>query len=202
MVERLVIARLGHRGDGIADSPEGPIYVAGALPGEIVEAESVARPSRPTAIAERRAAERGAYRADLSAFRRLRRLRAAALAKCAVSRVETQPRGRCATASRPRRAGRRSHRRARRGPPPRGVSRPARHPRCAGSRILGGARASHHFHRPLSGAGQKPRRRAHGRMGDRRGARRDGKAARHRGNRDRRRPRYRRARLGPSQTLH
>ena len=40
MVERLVIARLGHRGDGIADSPEGPLYVAGALPGETVEAEA------------------------------------------------------------------------------------------------------------------------------------------------------------------
>ena len=40
MVERLVIARLGHRGDGIADGPEGPIYVAGTLPGETVEAEA------------------------------------------------------------------------------------------------------------------------------------------------------------------
>jgi 23S rRNA (uracil1939-C5)-methyltransferase len=40
VVERLVIARLGHRGDGIADSPEGPLYVAGALPGETVEAEA------------------------------------------------------------------------------------------------------------------------------------------------------------------
>lgn len=40
MVERLVIARLGHRGDGIADGPEGPLYVAGALPGETVEAEA------------------------------------------------------------------------------------------------------------------------------------------------------------------
>ena len=40
MVERLVIARLGHRGDGIADGPEGPLYVAGTLPGETVEAEA------------------------------------------------------------------------------------------------------------------------------------------------------------------
>ena len=40
MVERLVIARLGHRGDGIADGPEGPIYVPGTLPGETVEAEA------------------------------------------------------------------------------------------------------------------------------------------------------------------
>ena len=40
MVERLVIARLGHRGDGIADGPEGPLYVSGTLPGETVEAEA------------------------------------------------------------------------------------------------------------------------------------------------------------------
>ncbi len=42
VVERLVIGRLGHRGDGVADSPAGAIYVAGALPGETVEVEAVA----------------------------------------------------------------------------------------------------------------------------------------------------------------
>lgn len=42
MVERLVIDRLGHRGDGVAASPDGPIYVPGALPGETVEVDSVA----------------------------------------------------------------------------------------------------------------------------------------------------------------
>ncbi len=41
MVERLAIDRLGHRGDGIADGPEGPIYVPGTLPGESVEVEAV-----------------------------------------------------------------------------------------------------------------------------------------------------------------
>ncbi|HUD87758.1 MAG TPA: RNA methyltransferase [Xanthobacteraceae bacterium] len=41
MVERLAIERLGHRGDGIADGPEGPIYVPGTLPGETVEVEAV-----------------------------------------------------------------------------------------------------------------------------------------------------------------
>jgi 23S rRNA (uracil1939-C5)-methyltransferase len=44
VVERLVIDRLGHRGDGIADGAQGdsgPIYVAGALAGETVEVESV-----------------------------------------------------------------------------------------------------------------------------------------------------------------
>jgi 23S rRNA (uracil1939-C5)-methyltransferase len=42
VVERLAIVRIGHRGDGIADGPDGPIYVPGTLPGEIVEVESVA----------------------------------------------------------------------------------------------------------------------------------------------------------------
>jgi 23S rRNA (uracil1939-C5)-methyltransferase len=42
VVERLQIARLGHRGDGVADSPAGPIYVPGTLPGETVEVEAVA----------------------------------------------------------------------------------------------------------------------------------------------------------------
>jgi 23S rRNA (uracil1939-C5)-methyltransferase len=40
VVELLAIARLGHRGDGIADSPDGPVYVPGTLPGEIVEVEA------------------------------------------------------------------------------------------------------------------------------------------------------------------
>ncbi len=37
MVERLTIARLGQRGDGIADTPGGPVYVPFTLPGETVE---------------------------------------------------------------------------------------------------------------------------------------------------------------------
>src|ERR1700733_10940085 len=41
VVERLAIDRLGHRGDGIANGPEGPIYVPGTLPGETVEVEAV-----------------------------------------------------------------------------------------------------------------------------------------------------------------
>ena len=41
MVERLAITRIGHRGDGIADGPDGPIYVPGTLPGETVEVEGV-----------------------------------------------------------------------------------------------------------------------------------------------------------------
>jgi len=39
MVERLRIARLGARGEGVADSTAGAVYVPYALPGEIVEVE-------------------------------------------------------------------------------------------------------------------------------------------------------------------
>jgi 23S rRNA (uracil1939-C5)-methyltransferase len=38
-MERLNIARLGWRGDGIAEAPGGPVYVPYALPGEVVEVE-------------------------------------------------------------------------------------------------------------------------------------------------------------------
>jgi 23S rRNA (uracil1939-C5)-methyltransferase len=41
VVEHLVIDRIGHRGDGVADRPDGPIFVAAALPGETVEVENV-----------------------------------------------------------------------------------------------------------------------------------------------------------------
>ncbi len=36
---QLTIARLGHLGDGIAEGPEGPVFVPQALPGEVVEGE-------------------------------------------------------------------------------------------------------------------------------------------------------------------
>ncbi|HET7679726.1 MAG TPA: methyltransferase [Xanthobacteraceae bacterium] len=42
MTEKLVIARIGHRGDGVADTPDGPVFVPYALPGETVEVEPVA----------------------------------------------------------------------------------------------------------------------------------------------------------------
>ena len=45
MTERLVIASFGHRGDGVADGADGPLYVPNALPGETVEVE--AWPSHP-----------------------------------------------------------------------------------------------------------------------------------------------------------
>ncbi len=42
MTEQLTIARLGHRGDGIADTSAGPVYVPYTLPGETVTVEPVA----------------------------------------------------------------------------------------------------------------------------------------------------------------
>jgi len=45
LTERLAINRLAHRGDGVADTPAGPLYVPYTLPGETVEAEAV--PGQP-----------------------------------------------------------------------------------------------------------------------------------------------------------
>ncbi|HTL64846.1 MAG TPA: TRAM domain-containing protein, partial [Pseudolabrys sp.] len=41
VTEKLAISRLGHRGDGIADMPEGAVYVPYTLPGESVTVERV-----------------------------------------------------------------------------------------------------------------------------------------------------------------
>jgi 23S rRNA (uracil1939-C5)-methyltransferase len=41
MTERLVIDHLAHRGDGVADTPDGPVFVPYTLPGETVEVERV-----------------------------------------------------------------------------------------------------------------------------------------------------------------
>ena len=162
---------IGHRGDGIADGAGGPIYVPGALPGETVEVEQVAGHPDRRQLASRRRAERRAHRADLPAFRRVRRLRRAALGRCALSRVEARPRRRGAAAGRPRCAGRRPHRRAWRRPPPRRVPCPARQPRRARGRLLRRARAHIVADRPLPGFGPEPRRRDQRRLGDRRSAR-------------------------------
>jgi len=42
VTERLSIVRLGHRGDGVADTPDGAVYVPYTLPGETVTVERVA----------------------------------------------------------------------------------------------------------------------------------------------------------------
>jgi 23S rRNA (uracil1939-C5)-methyltransferase len=41
VVERLTIIGVGHRGDGVAEGPDGAIYVPGTLPGEAVEVEEI-----------------------------------------------------------------------------------------------------------------------------------------------------------------
>lgn len=39
MMQTLTIARMGHQGDGIAETPNGLVFVPGALPGEVISAE-------------------------------------------------------------------------------------------------------------------------------------------------------------------
>jgi 23S rRNA (uracil1939-C5)-methyltransferase len=52
VVERLVIDRVGQRGDGVVDGADGPIYVPGSLPGETVEVDAVrGHPDRRTLLA-------------------------------------------------------------------------------------------------------------------------------------------------------
>jgi 23S rRNA (uracil1939-C5)-methyltransferase len=41
MTEKLTILRIGHRGDGVADTANGPVYVPYALPGETVTVDAV-----------------------------------------------------------------------------------------------------------------------------------------------------------------
>ena len=113
-----------------------------------------------------------------------------------VSRVETRSRGRGPAAGGTRLSGRRTHRRAWRRPPPRGLPCQTRQPRRAGSRLFRRARAPHGRDRPLPGAGAKAWRRDQSGVGHRRGARPGEQAARHSGHRDGCRPRCRRARLG------
>jgi 23S rRNA (uracil1939-C5)-methyltransferase len=42
MTEQLIITRLGHRGDGVADTPTGPVFVPYTIPGEVVTVEIMA----------------------------------------------------------------------------------------------------------------------------------------------------------------
>jgi 23S rRNA (uracil1939-C5)-methyltransferase len=41
VTEQLIISRLGHRGDGVAETPDGPVYVPYTLPSETVTVEAV-----------------------------------------------------------------------------------------------------------------------------------------------------------------
>lgn len=53
MAERLRIDRLGARGDGVAQGPDGPVFVARALPGELVTVERSGDRAAPLDIIER-----------------------------------------------------------------------------------------------------------------------------------------------------
>ncbi|WP_425531968.1 class I SAM-dependent RNA methyltransferase [Ancylobacter koreensis] len=51
-VSRLDIGHIGHRGDGVADTPQGPVFVPLTLPGEAVEAEREHDRARLVAVLE------------------------------------------------------------------------------------------------------------------------------------------------------
>ena len=100
MTERLIIDRLAHRGDGVADTPSGPLFVPYTLPGETVEVEAV--PGHPDRrhLLRVETAEPRPHRAVLPAFRHLRRLRDPALDRRPLSRMEARPRRRGARSRR------------------------------------------------------------------------------------------------------
>ncbi len=66
------IERLGAQGDGVAQGPDGPLYVPFTLPGELVRVAANGSPGRASC---RYRAEPGPRRAGLPSFRGLRRLR-------------------------------------------------------------------------------------------------------------------------------
>ncbi len=179
-------------------APDGPIYVPGTLPGETVEVEAV--PGQPDRrhLLNVETPERRTHRADLSAFRRLRRLRLAALAERALPRVEARSRRRGVAPGRHRSAGRRSDRRPWRGPPPRRLPCPAQQPTTCSTVGFSAARAHQLIAidrcpvlaKSLDGALRRP--------GPSPRARTRQEAARHPRDGDRCGPRYRRARLGPA----
>ena len=45
MTERLAISRIAHRGDGVADTADGPVFVSYTLPGEVVEVKRFPGPA-------------------------------------------------------------------------------------------------------------------------------------------------------------
>jgi 23S rRNA (uracil1939-C5)-methyltransferase len=51
MSERLMISRVGHRGDGVADTPQGAVFVPYTLPGETVTVEPAGQPDRRQLVA-------------------------------------------------------------------------------------------------------------------------------------------------------
>ncbi len=91
MVERLHIIEVGHRGDGVAQTPGGALFVPYTLPGETADAERLS--VRPRAIScELSKRRRTRIEPVLSAFRHLRRLRDPALARARLPSLETRSR--------------------------------------------------------------------------------------------------------------
>ena len=128
MVERLVIDRVGHRGDGVVEGGAEPIFVFGALPGETVEVEDI--PGHPD--------RRQLLRVDTPSGERIAPIcpHFGICGGCAVQHWQTEfyrawKRDLVETALRQAGiagAGRRPDRRPWRRPPPRRVPRQARRP--------------------------------------------------------------------------
>ena len=197
-MERLSIARLGSRGDGVADTPAGALYVPYTLPGETVEVDS--GPDIPTAgisckvdnASPDRIAPicphfgtcggcalqhwRPRVTAPGSATWSVEALAKAGLEAPVDDLIDAHGEGR-----------RRAVFHARRG---------THDVLEVGFAAL--ARASHRGDRSLSDPRAGTRRRDRGGLGHRRGAAGDAQAARHSGHGDRCGPRCRRARLGPA----
>ena len=137
VTERLAIARLGHRGDGIADTPPARCTC---------RTHCRARPSR-SSRAPGHPDRRHLLDVESPSAERIAPIcpHFGVCGGCAVQhwdagalpRLEARACRRGACASRPRRAGRRPDRRAWRGPPARGVPRAARRARCARGRLCG-----------------------------------------------------------------
>ena len=135
--------RLAHRGDGVADTPAGPLFVPYTLPGETVEVERV--PGHPD--------RRHLLRVENASPERIEPFcpHFGICGGCAIQhwqpdRYRDWKRGlvvaRCAQAG-PRRAGRRVDRRPRRRPPPRHVPCTTRRARHHRGRLCRAPRASH-----------------------------------------------------------
>ncbi len=154
VTEQLTIARLGHRGDGIADTPAGPVYVPYALAGRDGDGRAGRRPSRPPP--PRSMSTSRATSAATPICKHFGQCGGCAMQHWSLAEyhlMEARAGGRGAGAGRPDRAGRAADRRARARPPARGAACAARRPRHAGSRLHGAARASHRRHRPLPDSG-------------------------------------------------
>ena len=116
----LLIARVGAQGDGVAETPSGPVYVPFTLQGERVVGGRRGR-ARPACRGAR--AKRRTRCAAVPAFRELRRVRSATHEAVRVSRVEARSGHRSLPAARHHGAGRGRGRMFRQTPPGR-VLRP------------------------------------------------------------------------------